>query len=146
MSDGEAARVGAATLQLRDIHAGLRQELAAVRAAVDDYLDGTAPPPVADLRRHCMSYCDALHAHHTREDGVFPRLAKDFPELKPALDRLTREHELVARLNEEITALINRLGTGDAAQLRGELGRLSGELEAHFVYEEAHLGPALDAA
>ena len=148
------ARVGAATAQLKQIHDGLRKELAAVRQAVDAYLDGgvsavdgTALRPTADLRLHCLSYCEALHAHHNREDGVFHRLASDFPELKPALDRLAREHEVVAELNDQITGLLNNLDSaGDAEQLRAELARLSGVLESHFTYEEANLGPALDAA
>lgn len=119
------ARVGAATAQLQEIHAGLRKELNAVRAAVDGYLDGTAPQPTADLRRHCLSFCSALHAHHGREDGVFPQLAQDFPELKPALDRLTREHEVVATLNAQITELVAGLDSGDHEQLRSELARLA---------------------
>lgn len=143
------ARLGAAAAQLRQIHAGLRQELAAVRAAVDDYLAGPAPRPTVDLRRHCLSFCTALHAHHNREDGVFPRLAGDFPELRPALDRLSREHEVVSELNEKITKLVTDLGENDHADpaaISQELARLTTALETHFTYEEAHLAPALDAA
>ncbi len=146
------ARIGAATAQLKEIHAGLRQQLDDTLAAVDAYLAGDREllQPTPDLRQHCLSFCGALHAHHTREDGVFPRLASDFPELKPALDRLSREHEAVATLNTEITATLDRLTTAPsrehAVQLRDDLHRLAEDLEAHYAYEEAHLGPALDAA
>jgi deazaflavin-dependent oxidoreductase (nitroreductase family) len=146
------ARVGAATAQLKEIHAGLRQQLADTLAAVDAYLagDGEAPQPTNELQRHCLSFCGALHAHHSREDGVFPRLAADFPELKPALDRLTREHETVAALNEQLTETLDELTKAPSREvallLRDELQRLAEELEAHYTYEEAHLGPALDAA
>jgi deazaflavin-dependent oxidoreductase (nitroreductase family) len=146
------ARIGAATAQLQEVHAGLRRQLDDTVAAVDAYLagDGELLQPTPDLRQHCLSFCGALHAHHTREDGVFPRLAADFPELKPALDRLSREHEAVASLNTEITATLDRLTTAPsrahAVQLRDDLHRLAEDLEAHFAYEEAHLGPALDAS
>ena len=112
------ARVGAATAQLREIHAGLRRQLADLRTAVDAYIDGTGdrptidgdhPIPVADLRAHCLSFCDALHAHHAREDTVLPRLAEQFPDLAPALNRLQQEHLQVAALNTELTTLVSEL-------------------------------------
>lgn len=146
------ARVGAATAQLKEIHNGLREQLSTTLAAVDAYLAGdgavTAPTQLTTLQQHCLSFCGSLHAHHSREDGVFPRLAGDFPELKPALDRLTREHTKVAAINEQLTATIDQLVTDPrhAVHLRADLTRLSADLETHYAYEEAHLGPALDAA
>jgi len=146
------ARVGAATAQLKEIHAGLRKQLADTLTAVDASLagDGELPESTSELQRHCLSFCGALHAHHTREDGVFPQLAADFPELKPALDRLTREHEAVAALNTRLTETLDQLTTAPsrevAVRLRDDLHHLAAELEAHYTYEEAHLGPALDAA
>jgi deazaflavin-dependent oxidoreductase (nitroreductase family) len=131
-------RLGAAATQLKAIHAGLRRELAAVRTAAEN---GT---PAADLRLHCLSFCTALHAHHSREDGVFPQLAKQFPDLLPALDQLADEHVAITKLNEEIRQLADTHLSPE--QLTAELDRLSAELEAHFAYEEHHLGPALDAA
>lgn len=146
------ARVGAATAQLKEIHAGLREQLNDTLAAVDAYLAGAGdvPEPMKTLQQHCLTFCGALHAHHSREDGVFPRLAADFPELKPALDQLTREHTIVAALNEELTATLERLTNAPtrelANELRADLTKLAADLEAHYTYEEAHLGPALDAA
>jgi deazaflavin-dependent oxidoreductase (nitroreductase family) len=146
------ARVGAATAQLKEIHAGLRKQLNDTLKAVDAYLTGDGRPPEStnELQRYCLSFCGTLHAHHTREDGIFPRLAADHPELKPALDRLTREHEAVAVLNQELTTTLDRLATAptrEAAEtLRAELTRLATDLEAHYTYEEAHLGQALDTA
>ncbi|TDO44131.1 deazaflavin-dependent oxidoreductase (nitroreductase family) [Kribbella sp. VKM Ac-2527] len=164
------ARIGAATAQLKEVHAALRRQLADLRTAVDaqlasagrdpadtgsNYAEGPNPanPPdlageLTDLRTHCLSFCGALHAHHTREDGVLPHLAAGFPELKPAIDRLQREHEAVAVLNEELAATVERLTThpGEAENLRDQLMRLAAELESHYLYEELHLGPALDQA
>jgi deazaflavin-dependent oxidoreductase (nitroreductase family) len=146
------ARVGAATAQLKEIHAGLRKQLAETLEAVDAYLagEGELPRSTTELQQHCLSFCGALHAHHTREDGVFPRLAADFPELKPALDRLGRDHEAVAALNAELSTTLDRLTAAPtrelAESLRADLSRLAADLEAHYTYEEAHLGPALDVA
>ncbi|MFI5696090.1 nitroreductase/quinone reductase family protein [Kribbella sp. NPDC051586] len=143
------AGVGAATAQLKEIHAGLREQLSTTLAAVDAYLSGSGPAPVQlkTLHQHCLSFCGSLHAHHSREDGVFPRLAADFPELKPALDRLTQEHAAVAALNKELTATLDQLiaNPAHAHELRATLAQLTTDLEAHYAYEEAHLGPALDA-
>jgi deazaflavin-dependent oxidoreductase (nitroreductase family) len=146
------ARVGAATAQLKEIHAGLRQQLDDTLTAVDTYLagNGQLPESAGELQRHCLSFCGALHAHHARENSVFPRLAADFPELKPALDLLAHEHEAVAALNVQITETLDLLTTAPsrevAVQLRDDLHRLAGDLDEHYAYEEAHLGPALDAA
>jgi deazaflavin-dependent oxidoreductase (nitroreductase family) len=143
-------RIGAATAQLKEIHNGLREQLNTTLAAVDAYLagDGPAPTQLATLQQHCLSFCGSLHAHHSREDSVFPRLAADFPELKPALDRLTQEHTTVAALNEKLIATVEQLvkNPSRAESLRTELNQLAATLEDHYAYEEAHLGPALDAA
>jgi deazaflavin-dependent oxidoreductase (nitroreductase family) len=144
------ARVGAATAQLKEIHNGLRKQLSATLAAVDAYLAGSGPAPTLakTLHQHCLSFCESLHAHHSREDGVFPRLAAEFPELKPALDRLTREHTTVAALNQQLAVTLDQLTTAPtrAEHLRTALTQLAEALETHYTYEEAHLGPALDAA
>lgn len=139
-------RVGAATAQLREIHAGLRSQLADLRTAVDAYIDGTGDRPimVADLRTHCLSFCDALHAHHAREDTVLARLAEQFPDLAPALNRLQQEHVQVAALNTELTNLVSQLTPATASTLRTRLTHLTETLESHYTYEELHLGPALD--
>jgi hemerythrin-like domain-containing protein len=108
------------------------------------------PESANELQRHCLSFCGALHVHHAREDSVFPRPAADFPDLEPALDCLTREHEAVAALDAQLTETLNRLATAPsrevAGQRRDDLHRLAGGLEEHYAYEEAHLDPALDAA
>ncbi|HET6740653.1 MAG TPA: nitroreductase family deazaflavin-dependent oxidoreductase [Kribbella sp.] len=144
------ARIGAATAQLKEIHNGLREQLNTTLAAVDAYLAGNGPAPtqLTTLQQHCLSFCGSLHAHHSREDGVFPRLAADFPELKAALDRLTQEHTTVAALNEKLIATVEQLvkNPSQAESLRTELNQLAATLEDHYAYEEAHLGPALDPA
>ncbi len=127
---------------LIEVHDWLRGQLAEVRRQVDA---GVAPTlGAADLRMHCLNFCTALKRHHTGEDmGVFPMLAKQFPALAPALAKLGEEHAVVARLQEEIQRLVD--DEGDPVRLRAELERLSGELEAHFAYEERTVVNALNA-
>ncbi|NUR86086.1 MAG: hemerythrin domain-containing protein [Nonomuraea sp.] len=119
------------TKQIRDplfdelirIHAWMREQLAVLRRG-----------EAADLREHCLMFCQALTRHHTGEDRViFPRLAAEHPELIEALDRLRREHVVVAELLRELS---------EAPE--SDLGRLTGELEAHFAYEEDVLALAWD--
>ncbi|MFD1545311.1 hemerythrin domain-containing protein [Nonomuraea guangzhouensis] len=116
--------------ELVKLHDGFRRELAELRRA-----PGSRP----QLREHCLTFCDALHAHHTGEDDVlFPHLAGAHPELAEVLARLRAEHQVVARL----LARIRELPEGGHG---AELDQLSRELEAHLDYEEEQLVPLLNA-
>ncbi|NRQ37212.1 hemerythrin domain-containing protein [Nonomuraea sp. NN258] len=118
--------------ELVKLHDGFRRDLANLRAS---------RPGASDLRAHCLTFCDALHAHHQGEDGVlFPHLATEHPELAQALTRLRAEHAVVARLMDRIRRLIEDGGADFAA----ELDRLATELEAHLDHEEEHLVPVLN--
>ncbi|MFD0365069.1 nitroreductase/quinone reductase family protein [Nocardia sp. GCM10030253] len=144
-----AQRVSAIGDHLRNVHGQLRRDLAAVRAEFDAYLDApgaTAMPSLPnELRGHCVAFCGALHEHHTNEDGVFPALARQHPELAPVVERLQREHGVVARVLSELQGLLDRGDARDAARLRAEFGRLAGDLETHFAYEEDTLVETLNA-
>ncbi|WP_188195814.1 hemerythrin domain-containing protein [Nonomuraea sp. SYSU D8015] len=121
--------------ELIKLHDGFRRDLAALRAS------SRAKIFQADLRTHCLAFCDALHAHHEGEDGVlFPHLGGEHPALADALSRLRAEHQVVARLMDRIRHLLDEGGDGVA----DELDRLAGELEAHLDYEEEHLVPVLN--
>ncbi|GAA4221163.1 hypothetical protein GCM10023075_09050 [Streptosporangium album] len=114
------------------------------------YASGIPAPRLGqELARHCLTFCGALHAHHTNEGGAFTVFEKQFPDLTPALDRLRREHHLVARALTDLQTLLADLtsatGTADADRLRAELERLASELEEHFAYEEQQLLPVLGA-
>ncbi|MER6143917.1 nitroreductase/quinone reductase family protein [Streptomyces sparsogenes] len=135
-------------------HRDLRAELHRARAAIDRVLAGEpAPEPEADLaarmRRHCLTFCYALQAHHLQEEGTFTAFEKQFPHLAPAITRLRQEHAVVERALTEFEALVGGAAEGlpgdpaDAEKLRAELDRLVTGLEEHFAYEERHLLPAL---
>ena len=135
---------------LVEVHDWIRRELADLRRQVDD---PAAPRlPAAGLgeqmRAHCLTFCTGLGRHHGGEDmAVFPSLARQFPALRPALDKLAEDHKTVARVQEEIQRLIgdHDPAAGDPRRLRDELDRLTALLDAHFRHEEETVVDALNA-
>jgi deazaflavin-dependent oxidoreductase (nitroreductase family) len=136
------------------VHGELRRELTSLRsqvglaqgAGVDD---GHRPPALGqDLIRHCLTLCDSLHTHHSKEDGAFTTIQAEFPELDRTLDRLRREHRLLAQGLDDLQTLLAdhaaNASSTDAGKLQAELERLTSDLEEHFAYEEEHLLPALN--
>jgi hypothetical protein len=117
--------------QLIDSHIRLRELLAALR-------DGTYTG--IDLQTHCLTFCSVLAKHHEAEDdGGFPVLGKHYPELRPVLDELRRDHRQVA----EVLDRLKVLSTMDVVAER-ELDTVAALLETHLVYEEKKLVAALN--
>jgi hemerythrin-like domain-containing protein len=132
--------------QLLTAHAGLRDELNRVRAEIGNAIAGRPPKPVdRSLLAHCLTFCDNLHTHHTKEDDAFTMLDAEFPELVPAFARFRAEHRVVATTLTELRALLDRdnLDRDSVVELRGELEQLATRLEDHFAHEEEKLIPAL---
>ncbi|MEV4576314.1 hemerythrin domain-containing protein [Nonomuraea jabiensis] len=128
--------------QLIDVHLWLREQLAALREDVEAHLAGGALP--RDLRTHCLTFCSALERHHTGEDGgAFPALARSFPELRPVLEELRRDHRLVEDSLRRLQLLLAE--AVDPVRVRGELDTLAALLETHLVYEEKRIVAALNA-
>ncbi|MFD1935210.1 nitroreductase/quinone reductase family protein [Nonomuraea mangrovi] len=137
MTGAVGERVRAFGDELVRVHGWLRAELAKVRKGA-----GGGRGLGEELRAHCLTFCEALHFHHGAEDGVaFPYLEETHPELAQALDRLRREHVVVARLTGELRALLDRDDVGDAAE-RG--GYVSGTAERDSdVNDTAERGSAV---
>ncbi|GGK74336.1 nitroreductase/quinone reductase family protein [Streptomyces flaveus] len=143
---------------LKVIHDAFRRELALIRKEFTDAGPGTTALG-AQLRVNCLTFCQGLHNHHTGEDvAMFPALAGRYPELAPVIDRLSREHEQIAALTEELKTVIDTAGpnTADPGSeggpasvhrelVRKEVERLTDALEVHLTYEEEQLIPILDA-
>lgn len=118
--------------QLIDSHIRLRELLSELR-------DGTYAG--VDLATHCLTFCAVLATHHTAEDDEgFPVLAKHFPELRPVLTELRRDHRLVA----EVLDRLKVVSTMDVVTAERELDTLAALLETHLVYEEKKLVAALN--
>ncbi|MET7328343.1 hemerythrin domain-containing protein [Nonomuraea sp. NPDC005650] len=131
--------------QLIDVHLWLREQLAALREDLDAHLAGSALP--RDLRAHCLTFCSALERHHTGEDDdAFTELARSFPELRPVLEELRRDHRLVEDSLRRLQSLLDDPGRDrDPVRVRGELDTLAALMETHFVYEEKRIVAALNA-
>ncbi|MEV0590562.1 hemerythrin domain-containing protein [Nonomuraea cavernae] len=138
-------RLAAFGNQLIEVHIWLREKLAALREDIDAYLAGGARH--RELRAHCLTFCSALHRHHTGEDdGAFPEVAEQFPELRPVLEELRRDHRLVEDSLRRLEALVDELDREtDPVAVRRELDSLAALMETHFVYEEKRIVSALNA-
>jgi hemerythrin-like domain-containing protein len=119
--------------QLVDFHLRLREQLDVLRSSAE--ADGT------DLMTHCLAFCGALTSHHTGEDdGAFPVLAAEYPDLRPVLEELSRDHVVIA----DALRRLEKLGDLDPSDRRRELDTVAALLETHFTYEERKLFAALN--
>ena len=134
--------------QLVEVHIWLREALAELREDVDAYVDGGERP--RQLRAHCLTFCSALSRHHSGEDdGVFAVLAEQVPQLRPVLEQLRHDHDVVSGLLRSIEDLVGGLApdpdADEAQRVRSDLDGLTALLESHFRYEERTLVSALNA-
>ncbi|WP_199836262.1 hemerythrin domain-containing protein [Streptomyces sp. NRRL F-4489] len=138
-------RLAAFGNQLIQVHLWLREELATLREGIDAYLTGGAR--LRELRTHCLTFCSALNRHHSGEDNAaFPAVAEQFPELRPVLVELRRDHELVEESLQRLNALIRELDReSDPTAVRREVDSLTALMETHFLYEEKRIVAALNA-
>nr|WP_042195277.1 hemerythrin domain-containing protein [Kibdelosporangium sp. MJ126-NF4]CEL21889.1 hypothetical protein [Kibdelosporangium sp. MJ126-NF4]CTQ92669.1 hypothetical protein [Kibdelosporangium sp. MJ126-NF4] len=131
------SRLAAFGTQLIEIHDWLREQLAQLRADVEA---GLARP--RKLQAHCLTFCQAITKHHTGEDAVmFPVLAQQFPELKPVLDELSRDHDI-------ITMMLKRLEDidfTDRADALREINGVQAIVESHLSFEERKIVDALNS-
>ena len=133
--------------QLVHVHQALRERLTSLRQqAVADTGPVAADPALPeDLLSHCLSFCTAIHAHHSGEDRLLPALCAAAPELAPVIDNLIEDHDLVAGILRRIRELLTpgQTPSGPGALIR-ELDGLTAILESHFSYEERRIAKALD--
>ncbi len=79
--------------------------------------------------------------HHGSEDAaLFPQLSAHYPALRPTIDKLRQDHELIASLLTQFDRAIRSDAPPAAPSLR--LDGLAAIMESHFRYEERQLlGP-----
>ncbi|MGY0464867.1 nitroreductase/quinone reductase family protein [Kitasatospora sp. cg17-2] len=146
-ADAPAREVASLADKVLEVHDWLRAQLRQLRAETEAHLAGDArraPSLGLQIRRHCLAFCQGLTVHHTGEDrGVFPALARSHPELRGVLEQLAEEHRTVARLKDELVALVSDLDPAEPEAFRAALARTADELESHLAREERELLPAL---
>lgn len=127
------------------MHLWLRDELDALRESVEEHLSGGARP--RELRAHCLTFCAALNRHHQGEDGgAFRTLADQFPELRPVLEELARDHRIIEDSLRRLQSLLDTLTPeSDPVVVGRELDSLAALMETHFLYEEKRIVAALNS-
>ena len=141
-------RTAALSEQLIHVHQALRERLASLRQEAAGSAGHRAADAAIgeDLLSHCLSFCTAIHAHHTGEDSqLLPALRAAAPELAPVIDNLAEDHTLVTGILRQVRELLTpgRVPSGPDALVR-ELDGLTAILESHFSYEERRIARALD--
>jgi hemerythrin-like domain-containing protein len=136
--------------ELAAAHERLRQSLRVARdaAAAGDALDSAdtagSRSARADLTLFCRGFCAALGGHHGSEDAaLFPQLAARYPALRPTIDKLRQDHELIASLLTQFDQAIS--SDAPPAELSLQLDGLAAIMESHFRYEERQLLDTLAA-
>ncbi|WP_211234798.1 hemerythrin domain-containing protein [Glycomyces arizonensis] len=138
----ETDRLVAFSGQLRAVHRRLRRALELARQSIDGEVD---LPAGLDLPVFCRGFCSALSDHHRSEDtGLFPELLAARPDLRPVVDNLMRDHNMLEHLLGEFSAALSSEAEPEA--LHRHLDGIGAIMESHFGYEEHQLISVLDAA
>jgi Hemerythrin HHE cation binding domain len=140
---------------LIQVHDHLRTELAQIRDLIEQVRDSELDVAQArsainqmtlrsnswTLGAYCASYCRLVTGHHTLEDqAIFPHLRAREPGLRPVLDRLADEHEIIHKVLEDVdAALVELLRNPDFGRLQRAADVLTDVLLSHLAYEEAQL-------
>jgi iron-sulfur cluster repair protein YtfE (RIC family) len=157
---------GWALQRLIMVHDGMRDDLALLRHAVyavtrpnQDVAAAVAAlgevslrDPLWSLRRYCAHFCSFVHDHHSVEDSMlFPVLLADRRNreagLGKVIEKLQDDHRALARYLDDVERALPAAPDDDDAKAAAieALERLSEHLETHLAFEEAKLGPALNA-
>jgi hypothetical protein len=87
--------------------------------------------------------------HQGEDDGAFVLLNRDFPELRPIVEKLKQDHVLVSGLLQSLRRVVDGIPAEpdetDARRIRTELGGLNAILESHFSFEERRIVDALNS-
>ena len=144
---------------LIQVHEHLRTELRELQEAAAQVAVGAMVPAAArsllnkmamrqnywTLGAFCAQYCRVVSIHHTIEDyQLFPSLRHEDQSLKPVLDQLHWEHEVIAaqidRIDRALVEMMN--DPGKLEQVRRVADELGDMLLSHLAYEEDELlGP-----
>jgi alkanesulfonate monooxygenase SsuD/methylene tetrahydromethanopterin reductase-like flavin-dependent oxidoreductase (luciferase family) len=142
--------------QLIEVHDLLRRELSELRDILRQVRDGAMRAGDAraalnemalrqndwTLGAFCARYCGIVTQHHGAEDAsVFPHLTRREPQLKPVIDRLTKEHLVIHDAIQEVDlALIEHMTRPENHDaIQSAIDYLTDALLSHLAYEEREL-------
>jgi Hemerythrin HHE cation binding domain len=136
-------------------------ELAAVRIALDRLVAGTGTVEalsegIASMSmienyrgfgNLCGSQCVLLQMHHDIEESSMYPILGQHAGLRPVLDRLSKEHEIVGALLDRIRGALSSLAVSPSREAIFALREIYDVLEkvivSHFKYEEHELAEAI---
>ncbi len=128
--------------EMREVHRRLRAALDLARESIED--EHAADPPAADPLLYCWGFCTALSGHHRSEDrALFPRMARQRPDLAPVIAQLVQDHNMIEHLLGALQRALEH-GASTAEKLR-HLDGIEAVMESHFRYEERQLLSTLDS-
>lgn len=137
-ADGTASM---ATMLMMSHHA-FRRDIARFIRAIAEMKAGDSSRAEEVRGEWGKSYRQALHGHHTMEDGnIFPDIRSKHPALAAALDTLTAQHHHIDPLLEKGDVAFADLAHPEAAE--AVLHELKALLDEHLAFEEAQITPAL---
>jgi hemerythrin-like domain-containing protein len=90
----------------------------------------------------CARYCQVVQIHHTIEDRhMFVDLGEADPALRPVLDRLADEHQVIHDILTRLDGTLLRLVEDGAGvqEVAADVRRLRDALISHLDYEEDEL-------
>jgi hemerythrin-like domain-containing protein len=138
---------------LVEVHNHLRDELEQLRQLIRDVRRGATGPAGArsylntmamrqnywTLGAFCANYCRVLSVHHAIEDQrMFPDLRRGDESLRPVLERLAAEHQVIAGVLDEVDRALVAM-VADESRLddtEEAVDRLADVLLAHLQDEE----------
>jgi hemerythrin-like domain-containing protein len=141
---------------LIDVHDALRGELAEVREVIVKVKGGAMEAAEArsvlnemtmrqnnwTMGAYCASYCRVVTQHHGLEDdAIFPYLRRREESLRPVIDRLAEEHDVIHKVIDDVDAALVELIThpDDYSRLQEAVDVLTDALLSHLAYEEREL-------
>jgi len=139
--DGSASMATALMMS----HHGFRRDIARFAIALRRLAEGDQSRLPA-LQKEWQSYRETLHHHHEAEDqGMFPAMRGEHPELAAVIERLSADHRRIDPLLAKGDAAFANLGT--APEVATEVvSQLSGLLDEHLAFEEANVVPLIREA
>jgi hemerythrin-like domain-containing protein len=125
-------------------HSCLLSLLDILRESADKLMPGKVPdyPMLMDIIHYLTYYPDQYH--HSRENLVFTRLEQKIPKFKSKLDRLIREHKILADCNLKLLSELEKIDSGrpaDRKKLHQNIIRYIDDYEKHIRFEDREVFP-----